>query len=269
MTAAIPVELARFCRDCYLLARAGLPGAGEQPPGRAWEREVSSLLCQPGLPRRQHAGGLGLFGNGAASGASHEFDGAGHGPGCGIWIEAKAGAEISKQDVAVFRLKCDDLFLDSVRFDPRGTAAGRWWPVLASSTPAPELVRRLCLAHGIVLCDPGSLPLPTVLRLAAKPEADLHLSETLLGEAVRLFEPACTSMQERWRLNPTGTSLERAIATLPSPKTIGETMFIQDELSRDILEYMEREHPGALHRRGQALSEMLRDGRRPALSGAR
>jgi hypothetical protein len=267
----IPHEFARFCRDCFLLARVARPGENGQPQGRAWEQEVSSLLWRPGFNRRQHAGTLGLFGRGSASGAGHEIDGAGHGPDSGIWVEAKAGASIGNADVALFRFKCDDLYMANVRLDPTRTAAVRWWPVLVSSTPASDNVRRLCMASGIVLCDPAKLPLPTILRQAANPEADLHFSETLLAEAVRLFEPPCRSIQERWLVSEDGRKLEQAVAELPTAKAIADTIFIQDTLTADILDHMDLESPGSLDRIGAELAERLRGRVRPLgqLSGAR
>lgn len=257
MRPRVSTELSGFCRDCFLLAREAKPGGDGQPDGRAWEREVNGLLWRPGIKRRQYAGTLGLFGRGAASGIDHELDGVGHGPRCGIWIEAKAASSIGKPDVAVFRLKCDDLYLDCVNFDPAGTAAGRWWPVLVSSGPSDEIVRRLCFATGIVLCDPTRLPLPTILKVAANPEADLELSETLLAEAVRLFEPACKSMQERWRLSADQRCVQRSIADLPTSRKTTEALFTQEALSSEILSYLESEYPGRLENRGRALAEML------------
>jgi hypothetical protein len=260
--AAIPNELAGFCRDCYLLARAASPGEDGQPAGRSWEQAVNGLLWRPGLNRRQYAGTIGLFGRGSASGASHEIDGAGHGPALGIWVEAKACRSIGKADVAMFRLKCEDLYLNEVRFEPARTAAARWWPLLVSSAPAPDTVRSLCAAQGIVLCDPTRLPLPLILRVASNPEADMSLSETLLAEAVRLFEPACRSMQERWSLSEDGHKLEQAIGQIPTAGAIADTMFTQDTLTADILDYLDLEHPGSYDLRGYALAERLR-GRLP------
>ena len=47
-------------------------------------------------------------------------------------------------------------------------------------------MRRSCVTLGIVLCEPEALPLPLLLRIAGKPNADEYLPETQLAELVRL-----------------------------------------------------------------------------------
>lgn len=250
--------LSGFCRDCFLLARAARTDPDPEPPGRGWERAVGSLLWRPGLNRRQQAGTFGLFGRGSASGSSHEIDAAGLGPREGVWVEAKSKASVSRSDVAMFRLKCDDLYLNELRHDHERTSTFRWWPVLVSSEPVSRSVRSLCATHGIVLCDPDRLPLPVILKVAANPEADLHLREGLLSEAIRLMEPACRSMQERWQLSQDRAALQLSLSGIPSPRSISELLFVQKELSDDLLDYMDTEHPGALDRKGNALATRLR-----------
>jgi len=256
--------LYKFCRDCHLLARVAGCGQDSQPPGRDWEQAVGSLLWRPGLNRRQHAGTFGLFGRGSASGSNHEIDAAGLGPTAGVWVEAKSKATVDRSDVALFRLKCDDLYLDALRYTAERTASARWWPVLVSSESVSRGVRSLCAANGIILCDPAWLPLPVILKVAGNPEADLHFREALLSEAVRLMEPACRSMQERWRLSADGKSLGQSLAEHPTPKSISDTLFVQEELSADIFDYMDVENPGALDRMGSDLSNRLRRTRSPS-----
>jgi len=252
-----PRELTGFCRDCFLLAREAPPGQAGRPDGRAWEQAVSGLLWRPGLSRRQHAGTVGLFGASGASGAGHEFDGAGHGPGAGIWIEAKARAALSKGDVAVFDMKCADLYKAAARHNADGTRDAAWWPVFVSSEPAPEPVRRLCLSLGIVLCDPKRLPVPVLLRAAAHPEADMDLPETLLAEAVRLFEPTCRPMQARWRIAEDGRSLILALDEELNATALGDALYVQDELTEEVLDYFDRELPGRLESRAADLALQL------------
>jgi hypothetical protein len=257
MTAAVPKEIARFCRDCFLLARYAPPGTEGRPEGRAWERAVGALLSRPAFARCQQAGTLGLFGAGSASGVEHELDGVGHGAETGIWVEAKAREALGKSDVALFDLKCRDLYIEAIRHDPPRTAAVRWWPVLVSSEPVSDSVRRLCLAQGILLCEPGRLPLPVILRIASNPEADLHLSETLMQEAVRLFEPCCRALQERLEVEDGGRAIRLSIAGYPTPRDFGDALFAQDELSADVLDYMELEAPGELEARAELVSSLL------------
>lgn len=252
-----PRELAGFCMDCFLLARYAPPGFAGRPDGRAWERAVSSLLWRPGLPRRQHAGTIGLFGAGSASGAGHEIDGAGHGPHAAIWIEAKARELLDKSDIAVFNLKCWDLYTAAIRHEQALTSRGHWWPVLVSSEPASEAVRRLCMALGITLCDPMRVPLPVLLRAAGHPEADLHLPETMLAEAVRLFAWPCRSIQERWPVSDDGRSLLLSLDSYADATTIGDALYIQDELTPDVLDYFDLDAPGLVDRRAERLMVRL------------
>lgn len=257
MNPAAPAELAGFCRDCFLLARYAPPGEGGRPGGRAWEQAVASLLWRPGISRRQYAGTIGLFGSGSASGARHEIDGAGHGPTTGIWVEAKARTTLDKSDIATFDMKCFDLYTSAAKQHPRATRSAAWWPVFVSSEPASEPVRRLCMALGIVLCDPLRLPLPRLLRTAAHPEADMELPETLLTEAVRLFEPLCRSMQKRWQISEDAGSLVQSLGLMPTPPALADAMYVQDELSADILDYMDVTAPAAIERRAGLLTRLL------------
>lgn len=178
----IDSTLASLTLDAFLLARFARPGDG-RPTGRAWEKAVSGLLWRPGFSRRQHAGMLGLFGRGSASGARHELDGAGQGYEIAAWIEAKACTVLDKTHVAVFHVKCFDLFRSAAAEHPEAIGSARWWPVLVSSEPAAEAARRVCCDLGIVLCDPQRIPLPALLHAAAKPNADDYLSEATLGRA--------------------------------------------------------------------------------------
>lgn len=254
---ALPRALAGFCLDCFLLARYAPPGIPGPPEGRAWERAVSGLLWRPGIHRRQHAGTIGLFGGVSASGARHEIDGAGHGPAAGIWIEAKARSSVGKADVAVFDMKCADLYKAAVRHNPTTTRAARWWPLFVSSEPATEPVRRLCMTLGIVLCDPQRIPLPVLVRAAANPEADMHLPETLLAEALRLYGSPCRAMQERWIISHTDRTLMLDLDAELSPAALGDALFVQDELTGGLLDYFDVEAPGRLERRADELALRL------------
>jgi hypothetical protein len=251
----IPGTLHRFCRDAFLLARYGRSGEG-RPDGRAWEQAVTRGLWMPEISRRQHAGTLGLFGCSGRSGANHELDGAGHGAGLGIWIEAKARKALEKADVAVFAFKTLDLYREAVQHDPAGSARQAWWPVLVSSEPCREAVHRCCLAMGVILCEPSVFPLPTLMSVAARPFADMHLDERLLGMAVDLGERLCRPMQARWPLNPGRRELCLSLDE-PGAAAIGDALFVQRELTGDLLDFYDRHAPGELERRGLRPAERL------------
>ena len=239
--------------DAFLLARHCSPGHTEAS-GRAWERAVSGLLWRPDFTRRQHAGVLGLFGRGSQSGARHEIDGAGQGFEIGAWIESKARNELSKSDVAVFNLKCFDLYRAAAVEYPEETAKSRWWSLLVSSEPTGEAVRQIGCDLGVVVCDPQRLPLPALMFAASRPNADDYLSEPHLGELTRLAESACAPMQHRWRLDASGRAVSIRLDSMDSTE-IADLLFLQDELTEDLLDAFELNAPELLDRRAVALVE--------------
>ena len=251
--------LAALAVDAFLLARHCSPGHSSAS-GRAWERAVSQLLWRPGLTRRQHPGVLGLFGQGSQSGARHEIDGAGQGVEIGVWIESKARTSLDKSDVAVFDLKCFDFYRASASEYPEQTAKARWWPLFVSSEPIGEAVRLICCDLGVVLCDPRRLPLPALLFAASRPNADDYLPETHLGELVRLAEAACAPMQQRWRLDIDRREVSLRLDNMDSTE-IADLLFLQDELTEDLLDVFEVHAPGVLDQRASALVERFKAAR--------
>ena len=239
--------------DAFLLARYCKPGH-TQAGGRAWERTVSQLLYRSVFTRRQHAGSLGLFGQDSQSGARHEIDGVGQGPVVTALIESKARTKLNKSDVAVFHLKCFDFYRKSASEYPHQTAKTKWWPLLVSSEPTGETVRRICCDLGVVVCDPQRLPLPALLFAASQPNADDHLSEVHLSELVRLAEPACGPMQQRWRLDTETRTVNLRLDDIDSTD-ITNLLFLQDELTEDLLEAFEVHAPGKLDQRASDLVE--------------
>lgn len=251
----LPKVICDLALDAHLLARYASP-EGQRPDGRAWERAVSGLLFRPGLGRRQHAGTLGLFGAGSASSAAHEIDGAGAGADIATWIEAKARGRLEKADVAVFDLKCFDLYRGACIEDPSTVLDASWWPLLVSSEPISDSVRRVCIDLGIVLCDPQRLPLAIILRAAGKPAADSHIAQDLLSEFVRLAEPVVRPMQRRWRLDAAAAELRTPLACLP-PREVGDLLFLQDELSGELYDLFDVYCPGWLARRAVLLADRM------------
>lgn len=251
----IPQPVASLAQDAFLLARYGGP-QGVRPGGRAWERAVSGLLVRPGLARRQHAGTLGLFGRRSASGAQHELDGAGQGDYAAVWLESKAREALDKADVAMFAFKCLDLYRQAAREHPKATASASWWPVLVSSEPTTESVRRSCITMGVVLCDPEWMPLPMLMRIAGKPTADMWIDEASLSEFVRLAEPLVAPLQKRFRVDTEANELRWSLRE-PMAREIGDLMFCQQELTADVFDTFDHESPGYFERRGAVLADRL------------
>lgn len=251
----IPQPVASLTQEAFLLARyAGRQG--RRPDGRAWERAASGLLVRPGLARRQHAGTLGLFGRGSASGTQHELDGAGQGDWAAVWLECKAREVLQKADVAVFAFKCLDLYRQAAREHPKATANASWWPILVSSEPTTESVRRSCIAMGVVLCEPEWMPLPMLMRIAGKPMADMWIDEASLSEFVRLAEPLVAPLQTRFRIDTEGNDLRWSLIE-PTARDIGDLLFCQQELTGDVFDAFDHESPGYFERRCALLTDRL------------
>lgn len=252
---SIPQPVASLAQEAFLLARYGGPQEG-RPGGRAWERAASGLLLRPGLARRQHAGTLGLFGRGSASGAQHELDGAGQGDRAAVWLECKARQALDKSDVAVFAFKCLDLYREAAREHPEATASASWWPILVSSEPTTESVSRSCIAMGVVLCDPERMPLPMLMRIAGKPTADMWIDEAALSELVRLAEPLVTPLQSRFRLDAETNELRWSLRE-PTAREIGDLLFSQQEITGDVFDAFDYHSPLFFERRGAVLADRL------------
>jgi|SRR5208337_3643500 len=105
---------------------------------------------------------------------------------------------------------------------------------------------------GLLVCDPGRLPLPVLVRAAGRPAADLHLPEWLLQEIVRLGERALRPQQQRW---PYRTQI-REIGFTPylwKENEIRDLIWLEDELSGILLDLYARHRPGALESRAANL----------------
>lgn len=253
---ALPRLIASLAQEAFLLARYAGPHNGP-PGGRPWERAASGLLIRPELSRRQHAGTLGLFGRGSASGAQHELDGAGQGANIAVWLECKARQALDKSDVAVFAFKCLDLYREAAREHPEAAARASWWPILVSSEPTTESVRRSCLAMGVVLCEPEWMPLPMLLHIAGQPTADMWIDESSLSEFVRLAEPLVVPLQSRFRIDPHTEELRWSLRE-PDARRIGDLLFRQEQTTGDVFDAFDHHSPHHFDRRGGVLAERLR-----------
>ena len=178
----------------------------------------------------------------------------GQGAEIGAWIESKARITLDKSDVAVFHVKCFDLYREAASEYPEQTDNARWWPLLVSSEPTGEAVRQMCCDLGIVVCDPQRLPLPALLFAASRPNADDYLSEVHLGELVRLAEAACAPMQQRWRLDIDKREVSLSLDNIDSTE-IADLLFLQDELTEDLLDAFDVHAPGFLEQRASHLVE--------------
>jgi hypothetical protein len=199
--------------------------------------------------RRQGPGNQLLFGSPSASGVRHEIDGAADGWNGRVIVECKATADgISKADAALFHYKMMDFYHTKI-----ATAAGeRWWGILCGTMPTHSVARAAAISLGLLLCDPERLPLPVLVRAAGRPTADVHLPEPLLQEILRMGERALYPQQKRWPYR----AQSGEIAFKPNhwkENEIKDLLWLEDELSRCLLELYEKYRPGALERRARNL----------------
>ena len=243
-------ELASLCLDTTLLAQRG---DGEAVPGgRPWERAVAGLLRRPGMRVVQQAGLHTLWGLRSASGAPHELDGAGDGVGRAYLLEAKATDALDKGDVAGFELKVTDFYF--ARF--REVSQQSWWPVFACATTPSDSIRRICASRSIVLCDPARLPLPVLYHHALHPKSETALPELLTRELRRLAPRALQPLQRRFRPDlPAGELRLR-----PAPYSVDELddlLYLQEELTDEVLARYDRLAPGRLEARAARLARTI------------
>ena len=118
-------------------------------------------------------------------------------------------------------------------------------------------MRRVCCDLGIVLCDPQRLPLPALLHAAAKPNADDYLPEAALGELVSLAEPLCQPMQHHWLVPDVNRRTLTVDLDYVSSASIGDTLYLQDELTDDLLDAIDLHAPGHLERRAGVVADRL------------
>jgi hypothetical protein len=241
--------LAELTLDVWLIAKFAPQAGIALLTGRTWERTVSGLLYRPGFTRRQGPGCVTLFGYPSASGVNHEIDGAADGWRGSVIIESKAVAGgIAKGDVTLFHFKVMDFYQKQIF----KASQEKWCPLLCSATPTAIPARATALSLGMLLCDPGRLPLPVLMRAASRPAADMHLPEALLQEIVRLGERALLPLQERWRYcRATGQ-----ISFSPGHWTnadIADLLWLEDELSGCLLDLYASQRPGVLQERAKNL----------------
>jgi len=153
-------------------------------------------------------------------------------------LEAKAYERVgpSKDDVCVFDRKTFDLILARHQAGVRGPH----WRVLASATGLEARLRQYCYLHGIVVMDPELLPLPYLLRAAAKPGADLLADPMLWDELVRLGERAVVPFEERYV--PVGEDFIFNTRWW-SVRDLEDLVWVQTELSDQVIASVDTEHP--------------------------
>lgn len=188
----------------------------------------------------------------SASGAAHELDAAGAGDALGFLIEAKAGGAVTKADLAAFELKVTDFYFARAR----AVAAHAWSPILVCAASVPDSLRRLAAHRAVVLCDPDRLALPVLYHHVTHPASTPHLPQTLAAELHTLAPRALACLQERYRFDP----MTRTLSLRPNPyarEQLDDLLYLQDELTDEVLARYDRLAPGRLEFRAARLAAAL------------
>ena len=245
--------LAGFCLDSWLLARSTQDIGTLPVDGRAWEGAIADLLPSGPLPNRQRAGLKTLFGVEAASGVPHELDACAAGGATLVVVECKSRSSgVAKADVALLHEKTLDFFCAK----PDSFRRERWWRVVASSTPVSDAVRAFAISLGLIVVESSYLPMPVVFRAASRPSADLYLREALLQDLIRLAERAVVPLQERWRYDEPAGEI-RSRPTILTSSEIQDLLWLQEELTSDILDLYDLHRPQVLENRAEKLVQRL------------
>lgn len=225
----IPDLMCNFARDAHIVAKYG-----EKSDGRLFEAALAEIARLLGFPYVQGAGSLDLFGTRAASKLHHELDLAMAAPGMVGIVEAKDRRDgIGKNDVMLFLQKTFDYYFGKLaerRRDPT-------WRFMVSGTPVERPLSILCIQHGLIVVEPNSLPLPLLLRFVARPSAERLFDDGQLGEAVRLFEPACLPLERIFV--PKGNRLEVSINRYLSSDA-EDTQWLATRMSEEILNEIQK-----------------------------
>jgi hypothetical protein len=196
---------------------------------------------------------LTLFGTRSASGLGHELDGCGARGSSTLILEAKAygGHGPSKEDLMFFDRKTFDLYVARRRAGEEGPH----YRVLASTLGMERSVRKYCYLYGIIAVEPDLLPLPVLLQIAGRSAARRFFQGGLLSDFLRLGTAACGPLESRFV--PEGRNHLRFDISLLPEQDLEDLLWLQQELSADVLELVDQERPGHFEGRADQLIHTL------------
>jgi hypothetical protein len=245
--------VAAFSEAAYLLARFHPPALTGAAGGRAWERWAASALGASGSWVRQGPGQLRLFGTRSASGLGHELDGCGARGSPTLILEAKAYGDDgpSKNDLMFFDRKTFDLYVARRRAGEQGPH----YRVMASTQGMDPALRKYSFLYGIVMVEPDVMPLPMLLRVAGRPVACQFFQAGLLTDFLRMAPAACGPLESRFV--PDGSNNLRFDMSMLPDQDLEDLLWLQRELTADVLELVDQERPGHFEGRADQLIHTL------------
>jgi hypothetical protein len=116
-------------------------------------------------------------------------------------------------------------------------------------------VQKYCYLYGIIAVEPDVLPLPLLLRMASRPAARRFFQGGLLADFLRLGAAAGGPLESRFV--PEGRTYLRFDVSMLPDQDLEDLLWLQQELSADVLELVDQERPGHFEERADRLIYQL------------
>jgi hypothetical protein len=153
--------------------------------------------------------------------------------------------------LCLFDRKTFDLYIARRRLGEQGPH----YRIMASTQPFDPAMLKYCYLYGIVAVDPGLIPLPMLVRMASRPMAGSYFQDGILAELVRLAEPACGPLEQRYV--PDGSHNVRFDVRLFPERDLADLLWLHQTASADLLDIVDAEAPGFYERRAEDLACVL------------
>jgi hypothetical protein len=114
---------------------------------------------------------------------------------------------------------------------------------------------KYCYLYSIIAVDPSLIPLPMLVRMASRPMAGSYFPDGILAELVRLGEPACSCLEQRYV--PDGLHHLQFDVRLFPERDLSDLLWIHQSVSSDLLEIVDVEAPMHFERRAEELGDAL------------
>ena len=116
-------------------------------------------------------------------------------------------------------------------------------------------MRKYCYLYGIIAVEPDVLPIPLLIRMASRPAARRFFQGGLLADFLRLGAAACGPLESRFV--PEGQNHLRFDISMLPEYDLEDLLWLQQELSADVLELVDQERPGHFEGRADRLIHHL------------
>lgn len=235
----LPNNILEIVARAYTVVEVGgVSGYGPER-GRNFEQLFYALCKRQGVPLSERAGARSIAGRRSASGFNHEVDAATKALNCITHWELKyLTAKLDKNELLIFNGKGLDFLYGS---NPLFAKIPRLRFLLSGSNVKDES-RYFAVQWGIMIIEPGRLPLPLLYEAAA------HGASTCLREAdteaLRYQIPwACRPLQNvihelaEWCSDLGSKTRHSATVT----RRAKEVIDIQEQIGKDVMDYLDEQ----------------------------